>query len=95
MVIDIIFHIPLKFQINPRSYVSNIALQSCCDKNLHCEDIKTIFEVKQIHYQDLHKKVWYVIMYLIPYKILYEIYTYVKPMYNIKFCIIFKTYIHM
>ncbi len=30
----------------------------------------------QIHYQDLHTKVWYVIMYLIPYKILYEICTY-------------------
>ncbi len=30
----------------------------------------------QIHYQDLHTKVWYVIMYLIPYKILYEIHTY-------------------
>jgi hypothetical protein len=27
----------------------------------------------QIHYQDLRTKVWYVIMYLIPYEILYEI----------------------
>jgi len=30
----------------------------------------------QIHYQNLHTKVWYVIMYLIPYEILYEIRTY-------------------
>jgi hypothetical protein len=30
----------------------------------------------QIHYQDLHTKVWYVVMYLIPYKILYKICTY-------------------
>jgi len=30
----------------------------------------------QIHHQDLHTKFWYVIMYLIPYKILYEIRTY-------------------
>jgi hypothetical protein len=32
----------------------------------------------QIHYQDLHTKVWYVIMYLISYKILYEIHTYMS-----------------
>jgi hypothetical protein len=27
----------------PRSYVSGVALQSCCDKNLHWENIKTKF----------------------------------------------------
>ncbi len=32
----------------------------------------------QIHYQDLHTKNWYVIMYLIPYKILYNIHTYIS-----------------
>jgi hypothetical protein len=30
----------------------------------------------QINYQNLHTKIWYVIMYLIPYKILYKIHTY-------------------
>ncbi len=32
MVVKIIFHVPQKFQIDPRSYVSGVALQSCCDK---------------------------------------------------------------
>jgi hypothetical protein len=30
----------------------------------------------QINYQDFHMKICYVIMYLIPYKILYNIHTY-------------------
>jgi hypothetical protein len=49
----------------------------------------------KIHYQDLHTKFWYVIMYLIPYKILYKIHIYFKPIYNIEPRIIFKTYICM
>jgi hypothetical protein len=48
----------------------------------------------QIHCQDLHTNVWYVIMYLIPYNIIQDTYIYIKPMYNIEFCIILKTYIH-
>jgi hypothetical protein len=66
MVVNITFHDPPKFQINLRSYVSSVTLRSCCDRSLHREDIKQIFEVEQIHYQDLHTKVWYVIMYLVP-----------------------------
>jgi hypothetical protein len=48
MVVNIAFHDPPKFQINPRSYVSGVALQSCCDKSLHSKDIKQIFDVEQI-----------------------------------------------
>jgi hypothetical protein len=48
MVVNIPFYDSPKFQINPRSYVSGVALQSCCDKSLHWEDIKQIFEVEQI-----------------------------------------------
>jgi len=43
MVVDIVFCVSTKFQINPRSYVSDVALQSCYDKSLHWEDIKTNF----------------------------------------------------
>ncbi len=42
-------------------------------RSLNFEDCET-----QINYQDLHTKIWYVIMYLISYKILYEIHTYVS-----------------
>jgi hypothetical protein len=82
-----------EFQINPRSYVCEVALQSCCDKSCFEKTSKQSFGVKQIqlgrtwrkefgdweaqiHYQDLRTKVWYVIMYLTPYEILYEIRTY-------------------
>jgi len=34
MVVDIVFHVSPKFQIDPRSYASDVALQSCCDKSL-------------------------------------------------------------
>ncbi len=92
ILVDIALHVLENFQKDSRSYVSGVALQSCYDRSLHWEDIKTNFwsaanttweNLKgvwdweaQIHYQDLHTKVWYVIMYLIPYKILYEIHTY-------------------
>jgi len=42
-VVDIVFHVLAKFQMDPRSYVSDAALQSWCDRNLHWEDIKTNF----------------------------------------------------
>jgi hypothetical protein len=42
-------------------------------RSLNFEDCEA-----QIYYQDLHIKFWYVIMYLIPYKILYEICTYIS-----------------
>ncbi len=41
-VIDIALHVSEKFQKDSRSYVSDVALQSC-DRSLHWEDIKTIF----------------------------------------------------
>jgi hypothetical protein len=34
MVIDIVVHVSPKFQIDPRSYVNGVALQSYCDKSL-------------------------------------------------------------
>jgi hypothetical protein len=34
MVIDIVVHVSSKFQIDPRSYVSGVALQSCYDRSL-------------------------------------------------------------
>jgi hypothetical protein len=43
MVVDIVSHVLAKFQMDPRSYVSGVALQSCYDRNLHWEDIKTNF----------------------------------------------------
>ncbi len=42
-VVDIIVHVSTKFQIDTMSYVSNVALQSCYDRSLFWEDIKTIF----------------------------------------------------
>jgi hypothetical protein len=54
-------------------------------RSLDFEDCGT-----KIHYQDLHTKFWYVIMYSISYKILYNICTYISNL-----CIILKTYIHL
>jgi len=34
MVVDITFHVSPKFHIDPRSYVSSVALQSYCDRSL-------------------------------------------------------------
>jgi hypothetical protein len=52
------------------------------------------YEAK-IHYQNLHAKISYVIIYVISYKKLYEICTYISNLYNIEPRIIFKTHIHM
>jgi hypothetical protein len=35
MVVNIVFHVSSKPQINPMSYVSSVALQNCYDKSLH------------------------------------------------------------
>ncbi len=43
MVVNITFHDSSKFQINPRSYVNGVALQSYYEGSLHWEDIKTNF----------------------------------------------------
>jgi hypothetical protein len=59
MVVNIAFHDPPKFQISPRSYVSGVALQSCYDKNLHWEDIKTNFwSVTNTTWENLKEGVW-------------------------------------
>jgi hypothetical protein len=50
MVANIIFHVSSKYQIDPRSYVSGVALQNFYDINLLGEDMKTNFEVKQIQF---------------------------------------------
>ncbi len=90
-LVDIALHVWEKFQKDSSSYVNDVALQSCYDISLHWEDIKTkfwsganttwenlkgVWRLGSENYQDLHTKVWYVTMYLIPYKILYEIRTY-------------------
>jgi hypothetical protein len=43
IVVNITFHVSPKFQIDPRSYMSGVPLQSWCDRSLHWEDIKTNF----------------------------------------------------
>ncbi len=50
MVANIVFHVSSKYQIDPRSYVSGVALQNFYDINLLGEDMKTNFEVKQIQF---------------------------------------------
>jgi len=37
------FYVSSKFQIDPRSYVCGVVLQSCCDKSLFWENIKAKF----------------------------------------------------
>jgi hypothetical protein len=59
MVVDIVFHVSEKFQMDPRSYVSDVALQSCCDKNLHWKDIKTKFwSEANTTWENLKEGVW-------------------------------------
>ncbi len=43
IVVDIALHVSAKFQKDSRSYVNGVASQSCYDKSLHWEDIKTNF----------------------------------------------------
>jgi hypothetical protein len=42
-VVDIALHVSAKFQKDSRSYVSSVVSQSCYDRSLHWEDIKTNF----------------------------------------------------
>jgi hypothetical protein len=51
MVVDIVFYVSPKFQIDPKSYVSSVVLQSCYDRSLHWEEIKTNFEAEQIQFE--------------------------------------------
>ncbi len=58
-VVYIVFHVLAKFQMDPRSYVSGVALQSWCDRSLHWEDIKTNFwSGMNITYEYLKEGVW-------------------------------------
>jgi hypothetical protein len=34
-MIDLVCNVSSIFHIDPRSYVSGVALQSCCDRSLH------------------------------------------------------------
>jgi hypothetical protein len=48
-----------KIQMDPRSYVSDVVLQSCCDRSLHWEDIKTnIWNGVNIIRENLKEGVW-------------------------------------
>jgi hypothetical protein len=101
-----------QFQKDSRSYVSSVALQSCYDRSLHWEDIKTKFWSGANTTWENLKGVWRLgsanTISRLSYKslvcnhvlnsiqdIIRDTYIYVKPMYNIKFCIILKTYIHI
>jgi len=112
-VVDIVFYVSLEFQIDPRSYVCGIALQSCCDKSLFWEDIKAKFwSGANTTWEKLKEGVWRLgsantlsrplykrvicnhVLNTIR-NIIRNMYIYIKPMYNIEFHIILKTYIHM
>jgi hypothetical protein len=111
-VVDIVLHVSKKIQKDSRSYVSGVASQSCYDKSLHWEDIKTIsWSGANTTWENL-KGLWRLgstnTLSKPSYKILVcnhvlntiqdiirDTYIYVKPMYNIKFRIIFETYIHI
>jgi hypothetical protein len=111
-VVDITLHVLKKFQKDSSSYVSGVALQSCCDKSLHWEDIKTNFWSGANTTWENLKGVWRLgsantlsrpsyeslvcnhVLNTIQ-NIIRDTYIYVKPMYSIKFRIIFETYIHI
>jgi len=112
-VVDIVVHVSPKFQIDPRSYVSGVALQSCYDGSLFWEDTKTIFwSGANTTWENLKEGIWKLgstntlsrpyykcvvcnhVLNTIR-NIIRDTYIYVKPMYSIEFCIIFKTYIHI
>ncbi len=59
MVVNIVFHVFLRFQIDPRSYVSGVALQSYCNKSLHWKNIKTNFwSGTNTTWENLKEGVW-------------------------------------
>ncbi len=58
-VIDIVFHVSLEFQIDPKSYVCEVALQSCYERNLLREDIKAKFwSGANTTWENLKEGVW-------------------------------------
>jgi hypothetical protein len=59
MVVDIVVHVSPKFQIDPRLYVSGVALQNYYDKSLFWEDIKTNFwSGANTTWENLKEGVW-------------------------------------
>jgi hypothetical protein len=107
------FHVLAKFQKDSRSYVSSVASQSCYDKSLHWEDIKTnCWSGTNTTWENLKERIWRLgstntlsrpsyeslvwnHVFNTIQNIIQNMYIYVKPMYNIKFHIILKTYIHI
>jgi hypothetical protein len=56
---DIVFHVSLQFQIDPRSYVCGVALQSWYDRSLFWEDIKAKFwSGANTTWENLKEGVW-------------------------------------
>ncbi len=112
-VVDIVVRVSPKFQIDPRSYVSGVTLQSYYDGSLFWKNIKIIFwSGANTTWENLKERVWRLgsanTLSRPSYKsvvcnhvlntirnIIRDMYIYVKPMYNIEFRIILKTYIHM
>jgi hypothetical protein len=99
--------------MDPRSYVSGVALQSCCDRSLPWEEIKTNFlSGANTTWENLKGGIWRLrsantlsrpsykslvcnhVLNIIQ-NIIRDTCIYIKIMYNIKLCIILKTYIHM
>jgi hypothetical protein len=58
-VVDIVFYVLSKFQIDPRSYVCGVTSQSCCDRSLFWEDIKAKFwSGANTIWENLKEEVW-------------------------------------
>jgi hypothetical protein len=111
-IVDITLHVSKKFPKDSRSYVSDVTSQSCYDRSLHQEDIKTNFWSEANTTWENLKGVWRLgstntlsrpsyeslvcnhVLNTIQDIIQYT-YIYIKPMYNIEFHIILKTYIHI
>ncbi len=104
-LVDIVVHVSSEFQIDSRSYVCGVALQSCCGKSCFEKTSKQSFEMEQIQLGKTLKKEFEYWEAQIHYQdlrtkvwyviIIQDTYIYVKPMYSIKVHIILKTYIHM
>ncbi len=113
MITDMVFHVSPKFQINQRSYLNDVALQSCWWQKFTLKRHKNKFwSGTNIIWDNLKEGVWRLWsantlsrpsyksllcnhVYDTIQNIIQNTYRYVKPMYSIKFHIIFKTYIHM
>ncbi len=58
-VVDVVIHVSSEFQINTRSYVCGVALQSCYDRSLIWEDIKAKFwNGANTTWENLKEGVW-------------------------------------